>query len=199
MADREGVTYGEPGPPLSRGAPYLRGFLWTLGALTAIAVGFGIREAADELELVLIAAFLAVGLHPAVQLAERRGVKRGWAVLVIAVLLLGLITVVVFVFASALRGQIASFINDAPHLIEDLRHNRTIAHLDARYHVLSTLENKLRHSDLGDTVADKIFDASSSILSTVIGTVVVFVLTLYFLAALPKITRGMYSLAPASR
>jgi predicted PurR-regulated permease PerM len=195
----EDSDFGPLGPPLERRSPFYQGFFWVLGGLAALVLGIAIRDAAAELELVLVAAFLAVGLQPVVAFAQRRGVKRGWAVLGVAVLFLALITAVVFVLGSALRTQITRFVDEAPHLLEDLRHNRSIARLDARYHVLSSLETKLKNPDLADTVADALFSAGASVLGAIVGTVIVFVLTLYFLAALPTITKAAYSLAPASR
>jgi predicted PurR-regulated permease PerM len=195
----QGSDFGPPGPPLSRDTPFLRGFFWVLGGLAALVLGFAVRDAAAELELVLIAAFVAIGLNPVVALAERRGMKRGWAVLAVALVFLALLTAVVFVLASALRSQFNALVDEAPHLLDDLRRNRSIAHLDARYHVLSKLETKLQDADLSGTIASGLFSAGASILNAVVSTVIVFVLTLYFLAALPRITKAGYSLAPASR
>jgi hypothetical protein len=41
----EESSLGEPGPPLSRRAPFYQGFLGTLGVLAALLVGFAVREA----------------------------------------------------------------------------------------------------------------------------------------------------------
>jgi predicted PurR-regulated permease PerM len=196
---KEDIDFGTPGPALARQSPFYQGFFWVLGGLVAVVLGLAVREAAAELELVLISAFLAVGLQPLVALAQRRGMKRGWAVLCVAVVFVALITAVVFVLGSALRTQITRLVNEAPQLLEDLRHNRSIARLDARYHVLSALEDKLKNPDLADNVADSLFSAGASVLNAIVSTVIVFALTLYFLAALPRITTAAYSLAPASR
>ena len=192
-------SYGEPGVPLDRRSPFYRGFGWTLGALTALALALALRQATSVLVLVLISAFLAVGLDPLVSLAVRRGVKRGWAVLGVAVLFFGVMAAIVFVIGGALRSQVASLVDDAPHLLEDLRRNRSIAKLDAKYHVISGLENKIRSADLAQSALGKLFDVGVTVLNLVANTIIVFVLTLYFVAALPTIKRGAYSLVPASR
>jgi predicted PurR-regulated permease PerM len=200
VAESDGDSpYGKPGPPILREAPFYRGFLWTLGALTALVLGFAVRDAASVLVLILISAFLAVGLDPLVGFAAARGIKRGWAVLGVAVVFLGLITAVVFVIGGALRSQVTSFIDDAPHLLDDLRRNRSIAKLDSKYHVISNLQQRLQSSNLANTSLSRLFDVGASVLSAAAGTLVVFVLTLYFVAALPKLKRAAYSLVPASR
>lgn len=192
-------SLGEPDAPLSRDAPFLRGFLWTLGALAALVLGLAAREASDALELVLVALFLAVGLNPIVAFAQRRGVPRGIAVLVVAIGILGVLATVVFVLATALKTQVTSLTDDLPKLIGDLRRNRTIAHLDGKYHVLSTLEKKVQSADVAGTLASGILSAGVSVLNGIVDAVVVFVLTLYFLGALPQLTAAAYRLAPHSR
>jgi predicted PurR-regulated permease PerM len=193
------APYGNPGAPVSRQTPFYRGFLWTLGALAALVLGLAIRSAASVLVLVLISAFLAVGLDPVVAFAVRRGVKRAWAVLAVAVIFFGLITAIVFVIGGALRSQVTSLIDNAPHLLDDLRRNRSVAKLDAKYHVLSGLEDKIKNADVSSTAVGGIFTVGMSVLNLLVNTVVVIVLTLYFLAALPEIKGGMYSLVPKTR
>jgi predicted PurR-regulated permease PerM len=149
--------------------------------------------------LVLVAIFLAVGLNPMVELLIRRGWRRGWAVLVVAVVVLGVISTVVIAFVGVLRNQILSLVDDAPHLLQDLLKHKTIRHLDQKYHIIYDLETRLKDPNFAQKTFGGIFNAGLSVLHAVASTVVVFVLTLYFLAALPTLKRGVYSLAPASR
>ena len=190
---------GPPGPPVSRATPFLRGFLGGLGVLVAILIGVAVREAIDALVLVVIAAFLAVGLDPVVALLTKRGVPRGRSVAAVAIAMVTMLAAVVFVLAEALRSQVERLINDAPQLLEDLRRNRTIARLDAKYHVLGGLEHRLTSASLGRTAVGGVFNIGLSVINAITAVIVVFVLTLYFLAELPRIKRAIYSLAPASR
>lgn len=195
----EGELGGEPGRPLSRAASFHRGFFWTLGALLGILVAVAVREAESALVLVLIAGFLAVGLEPVVGFVGRRGVKRGWAVLAIGVLVVAVVSVVVYVLGTVLRNQIVSLVDDAPKLIEDLRRNRTVAKLDMKYHILSGLQNKVTSSKLGQQALTGALGVGVSVFTALANAVIVFVLTLYFLGGAPQIKRALYSLAPASR
>jgi predicted PurR-regulated permease PerM len=149
--------------------------------------------------LLLIAAFLAVGLNPIVEFAIRRGARRGWAVLGVALFIVGFLTMIVVVVGGVLRNQLVTFINDTPKLFNDLRHHKTIAHLDAKYHVLSSIEKKIQRPDFIDKQLGGVFNVGLSVLSGIATTVLVIILTLYFLAALPSVKRAMYSLAPATR
>lgn len=190
---------GRPGPPVSRDAPFLRGFVGGLGVLAALLLALTLEEAESALVLVLIAAVLALGLDPLITSLVRRGLRRGRAVACVALVLITLLGAVVFVIGDALRTQVARFIDDAPHLVADLRRNRTIGHLDAKYHVLSQLEHKLTSAQLGKTAIGGLFDVGLSVLNAFTSAVVVFVLAVYFLSDLPRIKRATYSLAPASR
>src|SRR5437899_7187855 len=87
-------SFGVPGAPISRSAAFYRGFMTALGVLVAIAVGLAVREASFVLVLVLVSIFLAIGLNPVVELAIRLGLRRGWAVVVVAVVAVGIVTLV---------------------------------------------------------------------------------------------------------
>lgn len=191
--------YGRPGKPLSRQSPFYRGFIGTFGVLAALALGFVVREITSVIVLVIIAAFLAVGLNPIVEFLIRRGMKRGWAVLGVAIGVLAALTGFVFVVGGVLRTQVATLINDAPRLINDLRHHKTIAHLDAKYHVLSGLERRLKRPDFVTDSFGGVFNVGLTVLNAVVTTVIVIILMIYFLAALPTVKRALYSLAPGTR
>ncbi|MGH8861895.1 MAG: AI-2E family transporter [Jatrophihabitantaceae bacterium] len=191
--------YGRLGRPVSRQSAFYRGFVTTAGVLVAVVFGLAVREAASVLVLLLIAAFLAVGLNPIVEFAIRRGIRRGWAVLGVALLVIGVLAAIVTVVGGVLRNQVVTLINDLPSLIEDLRHHKTIAHLDSKYHILSTIEQKVKNPDFLTDSFGGVFNVGLSVLTGVATTVIVFVLTLYFLAALPTLKRALYSLAPATR
>jgi predicted PurR-regulated permease PerM len=191
--------YGRLGRPISRQSPFYKGFTGAFGVLVALVFGFAIREISSVLVLLLIAFFLAVGLNPIVEFAIRRGVKRGWAVLGVAVLVLAFLTAIVVVVGGVLRNQIVTLINDAPKLLDDLRRHKTIGHLDSKYHILSDLEAKLKKPDFLTDTFGGVFNVGVTVLNAVATMVVVFILTLYFLAALPTVKRALYSLAPATR
>jgi predicted PurR-regulated permease PerM len=197
--ERAETAFGRLGPPISRQTAFYRGFFGALGVLVAVVAAFAVREAAATLELVLIAAFLAVGLNPIVEYGIRRGVKRGWAVLAVALLIVGIATALVIVVGGVLRDQITTLIDDAPQLLNDLRKHKSIAHLDHKYHIISSLEDKLKSPNFAEDTFGGVFNVGLSVLQGVLNTVVVFILTLYFLAALPVIKRTLYTLAPASR
>jgi predicted PurR-regulated permease PerM len=195
----DSASFGVPGVPISRSAAFYRGFVGTLGVLLALVLGMALQQASEIIELVVVACFLAIGLNPLVEFAIRRGWKRAWAVLLVAVVFLAIAGVVVYSIGGVLRTQVLALLNDAPKLIHDLRQNRTIGSLDRRYHFLTDLQTKIESADFAQDTFGGVFDVGVSVLQTVANVLIVFVLTLYFLASLPLLKQAMYSLAPASR
>jgi predicted PurR-regulated permease PerM len=91
--------------------------LTVVGILLLLYAAYLVRSI---LVLVLIAAFLAIGLDPAVRRLEKLGLKRGWAVA--AIFLAALLFIIGFALAVVppLVTQITSFATDLPDYIQDL-------------------------------------------------------------------------------
>jgi predicted PurR-regulated permease PerM len=191
--------YGRPGKPVSRNSAFYRGFIGALGVLAAIVIAMVVREVQSVLILVLVSMFLAVGLNPLVERLIRRGVRRPWAVLIVSLIVLGLFALVVVVLVGAVGHQVTSFIDDAPHLIRDLRKHKTINHLDQRYHFLDALQRKLDNPDLLQNIFGGAFRVGLSVLGAIVNTLLIIVMTVYFLASLPQLKRTAYLLVPSSR
>ena len=199
QAEDEHLPFGALGRPVSRHAAFYRGFVTTIGVLVALLLAVTIREAASVLELLLIAAFLAVGLNPIIEFAIRRGIPRGWVVLLLSLVLVAALTAVVIVVGGALRTQIQNLIDDLPQLIKDLRRHKSIAHLDDKYHILSSIQEKIKNPEFVTDYFGGVFKVGVSVLSGAATALIVAVLTLYFLSNLPSLKVALYSLAPASR
>lgn len=198
-ADPEEFPFGVPGPPISRHSPVYRGFWTGMGFLLALAIGLTIREAKSVIVLVLVSIFLAVGLNPLVEWLQRRGLRRQLAVLIVTLGVVGVVALFIVALVPVLRDQITEIITNAPGWLDDLRKNGTVRHLDAKYNVISTVTEKLQDPSLAKTAFGSIFSVGLAVLSALLNAFLIFVLTLYFLSALPEIKHALYSLAPASR
>jgi predicted PurR-regulated permease PerM len=197
--DPEEHPFGVPGPPVSRHSPFYKGFWTALGALVALALALAIRHVESVIVLVLVAIFLAVGLNPLVEWMERRSIKRHWAVLIVTLGVLGLVVLFIVSLVPVLRDQINEIIGNAPGWLDSLRRNRTVRNLDQKYGVIDKVTQKLQDPSLATTAFGSIFTVGLAVLSALLNAFIVFVLTLYFLSALPKIKESCYALAPASR
>lgn len=197
------APYGQPGHPIRRTGPLYVGFVGAIGALLAFYLLQLLGELSQVLTLVGVSAFLAMGLDPLVRFLQRRGLRRGQAVMVVFLLLL----LVVSAFASAvlpvLITQITDFSSELPDTIDSLQNSRLFRDLEEDYGIITEASAQLRQRlTSGETVTQLfggLLGAGRAVLSGFASTITVLVLTLYFLASLPHITDAGYRLVPASR
>ena len=191
--------FGVPGPPVSHRSPFYIGFFGALGVLLALVIGLALRQVAPALVLIVVAVFLAVGLNPIVEMLMHRGIRRKWAVLMVALGLVTMVTLFVVALVPVLREQITALVTNAPQFLDELSRNRTVRSLDRKYDVIANIQDKLQDGDLAQRAFGSIFTVGLAVLNAMLNAFLIFVLTLYFLAGLPQIKRTCYSLAPASR
>ncbi|MGR6923285.1 AI-2E family transporter [[Actinomadura] parvosata] len=189
--------YGLPGKPLARG-PFLFGLVGGLGVLTAIALAQMIVASLSTIILIVVAMFLAVGLNPAVEALQRRGLARRGAIsivfagVIVAFALFGLAIV------PPVSKQLTEFIDAVPGYLTELSNHPTLRQLDQDYQILPQLRTFVT-STLGPSLATGIMGAGLVVLNGVFTTVTLLVLMLYFLGSLHTIKDYLLKLVPASR
>jgi predicted PurR-regulated permease PerM len=196
----EDNPFGKPGRPLSRRSPFRVGFTAALGVALAYGLVNALIAVRSVLILILISAFLAIGLNPAVEAFERRGMRRSFAVTI--VLIAALLFFVGFGFAVVppIANQGSQFVHKAPDYVRQLQHNSRVASLDARYHFLSKLQAYVDKPErLGGPVFGGVLGAGKVVLSAVFQAITVLTLTLYLMANLPDIKATAYRMVPRSR
>ena len=190
---------GTPGKPLPRHSPFYIGFFGAAGALLAIWLGQRILAISSVLILVVVAMFLAVGLNPLVELLMRRNLRRPWAVLVVITGVIAVLGLFVLAIAPVVTDQVTKLSDNAPQYLDQLQHNKTVRQLDAKYDVISKIQDYIGRGGLGQKVFGGAVGIGLKVVSTLLNAFIVVVLMLYFLASLPTIKRSFYDLAPASR
>ena len=194
----EDNPFGRPGQQISREHPFVIAFTATLGVATAALLVEAVLVARQVLVLILIAAFLAVGLDPAVRWLVRRGIRRSIAVLVIVFAALGFFGGFVAAVAPPIARQSTSLVKHAPDYVHRLDDNSTFKNLDKRYHITQNVEKRAKKgvdvNALGGVVG-----VGKAILGIFAATLTVIILTIYFLANMPGIKATMYRTIPRSR
>ncbi len=190
----EGQPFGVPGARAGRRSDLHRGFSVTTGALLAVLGGFALYAVRDELVLLLVAAFIAIGLDPAVRWLVRRGLSRPVAVAVIAVIALGLFAGFVAAAFPPLAKEAGQLAQSGPRYARDLQdqHN-TLGRLNAKYHATERIQQALQNG-LTVKTAGGLLSAGTAVLSFTFQLVVTLVLVVYFLADLPRIKQVLYRL-----
>lgn len=188
-ADRirgEDRPLGRPGRPMNRRSAFFVGVTGTTGALAAVLVAYLVVLASDVLILVLLAFFIAVGLHPAVTYLARHRVPEGVATALVSVAMVALL-------AGFLVAAIVPLIEQADELVVRIGNlSRTLNDED------SMLGRINRQFDL-DGMMGGTPTVGKAALEGVTSTFVVLVLSIYFLADFRRIRGFLYRLVPAGR
>jgi predicted PurR-regulated permease PerM len=189
-----GQPFGVPGASAGRRSDLHRSFSVTTGALLAVLGGFALYTVRNELVLLLVAAFIAIGLDPAVRWLVRRGLSRPVAVAVIAVIALGLFAGFVAAAFPPLAKEAGQLAQSGPRYARDLQdqHN-TLGRLNAKYHATERIQQALQNG-LTVKTAGGLLSAGTAVLSFTFQLVVTLVLVVYFLADLPRIKQVLYRL-----
>jgi predicted PurR-regulated permease PerM len=184
---------GHGHPPLNQRTPFTLGLFAAAGGLLAFWLAGLLLQIGSILILIVVSLFLAVGLYPAVEWMGRLGV--------LTVVLLVVAAVVLFLTAlvPVIADQVSLIVKNAPGWFKEIQSNSDIRRFDARYHVIDKAQTVVTGKDFGSALFGGVVGVSLKVLSFVANTFIVVVLTLYFLATLPKVKHSAYQLAPSSR
>ena len=196
----EDNPFGRPGRPLSRRSPFRLGFTAALGVALAYGLVNALIAVRSVLILILISAFLAIGLNPAVEAFERRGLRRGFAVAIVLVVVLLFFVGFGFAVVPPILDQGTQFAHKAPDYVRQLQNNHQVASLDAKYHFLGRLKTYVDKPErIGGTLFGGVLGAGKVVLSAFFAAITVLTLTLYLMANLPEIKGAFYRMVPRSR
>jgi predicted PurR-regulated permease PerM len=190
---------GQLGPPMHRGHPFRFGFLAALGALLAYGLVLALGKAQSVIVLLVVSMFLAVGLNPTVEWFMRRGLKRGYAVGLVFVMVVLAFTGVGLAIVPVVTEQVNALIKNAPGWLDLLTRSQTLRELDDRYDFIQKAQDFITNPDFGKQAFGGILGATRVVANALFSAFTVLVLTLYFLASLPGTKRAAYSLVPATR
>lgn len=99
---------------MAQRSPFAVGFFITLGALTAFGLVFGLVRIASVLLLVMLALYLALGMNPLVERLSSRGLRRGLAVLLVALGALAVLALAFWAVLPVAYEQINRLLLNAP-------------------------------------------------------------------------------------
>jgi len=181
------------------------GLFGGLGVLVAVGIGGGITVLGPIITYVGAALFLALGIDPAVSWLERHNLPRWLAILIVLVGILAVFAGLVLAIIPVIADQVGNLISAAPDLINTITNDKAVeAWWGDNLGWLGT------YADAKDQVVgffnDNVGDITAGVVTTVFGiatgafgAVIVLILTLYFVASLSSIKRGLYQLVPATR
>ena len=182
--------------------PFVFGFLVTLGALAAILLGLALSNLSTVIIYIALALFAALGLDPAVRFLERRGLGRGWSVLVVLIGLIVVLAVILWAIIPVVVEQITAFVKSVPGLISDFMASDLYHTLEAQFgdqfqDLVGDVQKFLTDPGNIAVIGGGALQVGASIANAISGVVIVLVLVIYFVATLPTIKQAMLRLVPA--
>jgi predicted PurR-regulated permease PerM len=179
--------------------PFEIGFFLTIGALAAFGVVMALVSLRTIVVLILLSMAIALGLNPTVSWLHNRGIRRGVAVVMVALGVIVLLALAGWALVPVVTEQVNVLMTRAPGYLQNLRQNPQISAFDAQFHAIDRAITFLTSGELISGLFGGLVGASQVVANIIFSVVVTTVLTLYFLTALPTIKELIYQLAPASR
>lgn len=184
--------------------PFAKAFISTVAVLVAVALAAATVALSSILIMIGVSLFLALALDPVVRRLESRGLGRGRSIGVVFSVFLALLVVLIFFVIPAAVNQVISFAQAVPEYVQAIKaadwfHGLVAltggpdawnAALDSSQTWLSNPENLL-------AVGTGALAFASGAINAISVTMIVAVLTLYFLASLDEMKQALYRLTPA--
>lgn len=195
--------FGSAGRPINRQSPFYVGFVGAIGVLTAYAVFQSLGRLTTTITLLLVAFVLTLALNPLVEALTRRGPRRGLAVAIVFLGVLGVVTLIGWVVIPPVVQQSTELADNAPTMLDNVLANPWVQEVDHRYEVVKHIQDEITkraaEGSLWTGVFDGVLGAGRMLASGVFSVLTVLVLTLYFLASLPAVKQAAYAMVPSSR
>lgn len=180
------------------------GLLGGLGVLTAVALGNAAISLAGIITSIITALFLTLGLEPLIQLIQRRVKKRSYAITFVVLGLLTVVATMILVILPPLVTQTSSLLVQLPALLTDFLNLPWVQSADAKLggalsSTLNSTGSFLVDSKNWPNLLGGVVQVGMTLFNGVIGAMTVFILTLYFMAALPSIKKMGINLVAKSK
>ncbi|MHA3683808.1 AI-2E family transporter [Leucobacter sp. HY1910] len=184
-------------------SPFQLGFTVTLGVLVAILFGSMVGKLSTIIMYVAAALFISLGLDPVVRMLERRHIKRGLGIGIVfggfVVVIAGLLAIIIPMIAN----QVSQLIKSAPTLFTDITKQPWFHDINTRFGTFIDFDGLL---DMGRNLVSKpenwaqlaggVWQAGIGIANGLTATLIILILSLYFLSSLRGIKRAFYQVVP---
>jgi predicted PurR-regulated permease PerM len=193
------LAYGRPGPRFDRRSPFFMGMAGAAGVAVVFAIGSIVVAIGQVLLLIGLAIIVAVGLEPGVNWFKRIGLPRWAAVVAVLTVALGIFAGFLALAIPVLVTEATKLANEVPSYLHSLNNHHTfLGKLNARYHIVGSIQKFISKGG-SSAIAGGVLGVGKIVLDLVGAVVVVVILSVYLLADLPRVKRGLYRFAPKSR
>lgn len=189
---------GEPGKKFDRRSPFFIGLAGSAGVAVTYGAVHLLASLSSILTVIGVAFFLALGLEPVVSWLVNHGLPR-WlsTALVFVVFVAGIATFAAAAFPP-LFAQITDLVNQAPRYLQEAQdHSSFIGRLNDRFQLEQRINDSINGID--GPALNQMVSAGTAVVEGIADTLIAIVLTLYFLADMPRIRSTIYRLVPHTR
>jgi predicted PurR-regulated permease PerM len=193
----DGDYLGVLGRPFNHRSPFFIGLTGALGVAIAYVAYRGLSDISSVLIIVGVALFIAIGLNPIIVLLTDRGLSRGAAASLVTLGFALVIALFIVIAVPPISHEVSGLVSHYPRYKRELIAGKGWAgKLAVKLHLTGYLKGtkKLKIPITGGALS-----AGKTIVSIGVGTISLIVLTIYFLIALPSVTKLWLSLMPVSR
>jgi predicted PurR-regulated permease PerM len=178
-----------------------RTVLSVLGIVIAVALALEVIWIARHvLAWVVISAFLALALNPAVDWFQRHGIsRRGYAAALTYVLTIGFLVGIGFTFVPTLADQSNQFVHRLPDYAHDLTHGRgRLGFLETKYHIQERIQHAVRTGGASKVLglSGAAVSVAKGVITIVVGTLTIAFMTFFMLLEGPTWVDRAYGLMP---
>ncbi len=186
--------------------PFRLGFTITLGVLAAILVGQMFGQLSLIIMYVVGGLFIALALDPLVTKLERQGIQRPVGIAIVFASFILIVGGILAVVIPMIANQIAVLINTAPRYFVDVQNQEWYLFLEQRFGdfidfggLLHTAQDLIGKPENWAQLAGGVWQAGIGIANGLTATIVVLILSLYFLSSLQATKRAFYSVVARSK
>lgn len=180
------------------------GLLGGLGVLVAVAIGGALTTLSTIITYIGAALFLALGIDPAVSWLERHRFPRWAAILTVLLGILAVFVGLVFAVVPVIADQVNNLLSNLPDFIATITRTGWVTDVQKGLPSWINLNDLINNAGTWlknnvATIGGGLFSVGIGIASGITGMLIIFILTLYFVASLSSMKRGLYRLIPASK
>jgi predicted PurR-regulated permease PerM len=170
----------------------------TVGVLVVLLAAYGLYVVRGVLVLVLVGLFVAISLEPAVNWLITRGLRRTHAVTIVVLVALALFAVFAWSVVPPIVQQGSALVSDLPGYLQRLSaESRVVREVTDRYNLTDRLTSLV--AGLPAQLAGGAVGFVQQFLGVLASTLTVLVLSIYFMADMPRLRRGVAGLFPPRR
>ncbi|ARJ06279.1 AI-2E family transporter [Cnuibacter physcomitrellae] len=196
---------GESSFPPVRVNAFRIGLVGGLGVLLSLLIGGAVTQLSTVLVYVGLALFIALGLDPLVSWLERK-MPRGLAIAIVFAAVIGVFAGLLFTVIPLIVQQTGNFITHFPQIVSDFGNSDFVKGIEAQLGGAVDIDQAMQGAtgfiqDPNNLLAlgGGLLAVGSGIASGLTGSVIVLILTLYFLASLRSMKRVAYRFVPANK